>query len=99
MPKDDHLHILFNDDKVKRALSGLGFACIYYELPDLHELWNRAYPETPITIDQASKIFFEGVDGNEGYKFSTDTDRSGVIQDLRQAGLDELAEITADLLL
>lgn len=89
---------LLNDTKKKNALSKLGFACIYYDLPELHDLWNRAYPNSNLTFEQASTIFFEGVDGSEGFTFSSDADRITVIQDLRQAELDELADIVSDLL-
>jgi hypothetical protein len=90
----DHL---LKDQGKKQALSGLGFACIYYGLPDLHELWNKAYPETPMTAAQASILFFEGVTGNEGYTFSSEADRNIVIKDLRKAGLEPLANIVEDL--
>ncbi len=87
-----------NDKKKKKALSGLGFVCIYYNLPNLHELWNQAYPNMPLSYDQASTIFFEGVDGNEGYTFSSDTDKAIVLQDLRQVNLGKLADIVSELL-
>jgi hypothetical protein len=91
----DHL---LNDTKKKKALSKLGFACIYYNLPDLHDLWNQAYPKLPMTYDQASTIFFEGVDGSEGYTFSSDADRAIVLEDLRQADLGKLADIVSGFL-
>ena len=91
----DHL---LNDTKKKKALSKLGFACIYYNLPDLHDLWNEAYPNLPLTYAQASTIFFEGVDGSEGYTFSSDADRAIVLEDLHQAGLGRLADIVSGLL-
>lgn len=91
----DHL---LNDPKKIKALSKLGFACIYYNLPDLHDLWNQAYPNLPLTYGQASTIFFEGVDGSEGYTFSSDADRAIVLEDLQQAGLGRLADIVSGLL-
>jgi hypothetical protein len=51
-----------------------------------------------MTYDQASTIFFEGVDGSEGYTFSSDADRAIVLEDLRQADLGKLADIVSGFL-
>ena len=89
--------ILKDKDKLT-ALSALSMACILYDLPDMREMWNRAYPETPLTKNDAATLLFEGMEESAQIKYESPDDRSLIVDLLKEACFDQLAEVAAEFL-
>lgn len=90
------MNINFNPTKdlsPSALVAGLGFICIIYPIPPLHDLWTEAYPSDPMTEKDAAVITFEGVVDLEGMQLYSPDDLSLILDGLTQVGLEDLATI------
>lgn len=92
------LQIILNDKKKSIALSELGMACINLELPDLHEVWNLAYPDNPMSFEEGAQLIMYGSDEETWLVLASPDDRSLLLEYLVEAGFSELAEVVKKMI-
>jgi hypothetical protein len=92
------LQAILNDKKKSIALSELGLACINLELPDLHEVWNLAYPDNPMSFDEGAQLIMYGTDEETWLVLASPDDRSLLLQYLEEAGFPELAVVVGKMI-
>ncbi len=72
--------------------------CSAFGLPPLWELWTQAYPEDPMTKDNADCIFSEAEPYSEPCDPTIPDDRLSILLDLEAISCDKLASIVKVLL-
>ena len=98
MTHPPNIEDILKDKDQLTALSALSMACLLYDLPDMRELWNQAYPETPLTDNDAATLMFEGMEESARIKYDSPDDRSLIVDLLKEAGFTQLAEVAAEFL-
>ena len=89
---------ILKDQEKLTALSALSMACILYDLPSMRELWNRAYPESPLSLDEEATLMFEGMEESAQIRYDSPDDRTLIVELLRETGFDNFADIAEELM-
>ena len=98
MTETHHIEGILDDPEKIAALSALSMACILYDLPSMRELWNRTYPESPLSENDAATLMFEGMEESARIRYDSPDDRTLIVDLLRESGFDQLAVITEQYL-
>ncbi len=98
MTQPPKIEDILKDKDQLTALSALSMACILYALPEMRELWNRAYPESPLTENDAATLMFEGMEESAQIKYDSPDDQTLIVELLKETGFTQLAEVAAEYL-